>query len=138
MKKTLTLLLLSLFFLQLTFAAPRPAKVEMAKTEQTEEVAETQLSKKELRREHKKERIQKRWKKIMAKVQKKQAKKPQATKEVWDDGKFRLGVIFLGAAIALGIVSIIISLGGLLNFIAGLFALAGVVFLVWSLVEYYS
>ncbi|MCB0580028.1 MAG: hypothetical protein KDD10_12065 [Phaeodactylibacter sp.] len=58
--------------------------------------------------------------------------------DVWNDDKFRLGVLLLLVAIGLGIIGAIISLGGLFSFMAGLFALAGVVLLIWSLVEYYG
>lgn len=58
--------------------------------------------------------------------------------DVWNDDKFRLGALLLLVAIGLGIIGAIISLGGLFSFMAGLFALAGVVLLIWSLVEYYG
>lgn len=58
--------------------------------------------------------------------------------DVWYNSKFRLGVILLAAAIALALVSIIISIGGLIDFIAGLLALGGIVLIIWGLVENYG
>jgi Flp pilus assembly protein TadB len=90
------------------------------------------------KRERKEAKLEKRLGKFEKKLEKRGITKEGAVTEVWDDGKFRLGAILLLAALALGIVALIISLGGFINFIAGVLALAGVVLIIWSLVEYYG
>ena len=77
--------------------------------------------------------------KKMKKWEKKAAlKSEKQTNNIWGNMKFRIGIILLAGALALGLVALLVSLGGVINFLAGLFALAGVVFLVWSLIEYSS
>ncbi len=76
---------------------------------------------------------QKKWHKVKQRLDKLQRK----AGEVWDDGKFRIGVILLGAALILALVSIIISLGGLTDLIAGMLALGGIVLIIWGLVTAY-
>jgi hypothetical protein len=77
---------------------------------------------------------QKKWHKVKQRLE----KLPRKGAEVWDDGKFRIGVILLGAALILALVSIIISLGGLIDLIAGMLALGGIVLIIWSLVTAYG
>jgi len=98
------------------------------------------LTKQELRKqariERRQVRLEKRMKRLEAKVAKKMEKK--AAPSLWDQSKFRLGAILVGAAIVLGILAAIISGAGFLGVIAGLAALAGLVLVVWSLIEYYG
>lgn len=126
MKVLLTLFLgAGLFFLAfqpLQAAVVRPVKAGDKPVELTEK---------------QQERLDKQLKKLEHKIAKKKAK-AEKRGDVWDDGKFRLGVLLLALAIGLGIVALIISLGGLINFIAGLFALGGVILVIWSIVENYS
>lgn len=78
-------------------------------------------------------------KKRMDKLEKKLEKKGiKVKREVWDDNRFRYGVLLLGAAIVLGILSALLAGVGVINFIAGIFALGGVILMIWSLVEYYG
>ena len=74
---------------------------------------------------------------MMKKMEKRAQKKGESVVNLWDDGKFRLGILLLLAAIAVGIVALLF-LGGLFNFIAGLLALGGVVFIIWSMVDYFA
>lgn len=77
--------------------------------------------------------------KRMEKLKKKMEKKGLKVKgEVWDDTRFRYGVLLLGAAIILGILSALLTGIGVINFIAGIFALGGIILMIWSLVEYYG
>ena len=80
-------------------------------------------------------KLEKKLEKLEAKLEKKAAKKPYG---VWDDGKFRLGVILLVAALLLALIGSLISLAGLIPFIAGLMGLAGVILIIWSLVEQFG
>lgn len=106
------------------------------------EVVEKTLSKKELRKkarlERKKAKLKKKLDRLTKKMEKRAQKKGDKLVNLWNDGKFRLGILLLLAAIAVGIVALLISLGGLINFIAGLLALGGIVFLIWSMVDYFA
>lgn len=79
-------------------------------------------------------KAQKKWDKVKQRLEKLQRK----AGGVWDDGKFRIGVILLGTALILALVSIIISLGGLIDLLAGMLALGGIVLIIWSLVTAYG
>lgn len=75
-------------------------------------------------------------KKKLAKFSKKVAKqKEQFKRGSFSSDKFTLGIILIAGAIALGLIGLIISIGGLIPFIAGLLALGGVIFIIWGLVE---
>lgn len=137
MKRALSLLCFLFFSFQLLTAAPGSVYAPK-KGAETTEVQNQKETKKNLRKERKMRRFSEKWDKLKAKIQKKEVKNPGETTNIWNDGKFRLGIILLAGAIGLGIVSVLISLGGLLNLIAGLCALAGVIFIVWSLIEYYA
>lgn len=80
---------------------------------------------------------QKKLEKVKSKMEKKLAKKAKRS-GVWDDSRFRLGAILFLAALALVIVAAIGILAGFFSFIAGLLALAGLVLIVWALVENYA
>lgn len=84
------------------------------------------------------EKYQKRLNRLEKKLKKRGLLQEEQSQDVWSDSKFRLGALLLLVAIGLAVVSIIISLGGLFSFIASLFALAGVVLIIWSLVENYG
>ncbi|MEZ5039370.1 MAG: hypothetical protein R2828_05745 [Saprospiraceae bacterium] len=77
--------------------------------------------------------------KRLGKLEEKLEKKGILVKqEVWEDTRFRYGVLLLAAAIVLGILSALLAGVGVINFIAGIFALGGVILLLWSLIEYYG
>lgn len=98
---------------------------------------EHRLSKKEQRRkarmERRKKRLQKRLDRMEEKLTKKKDKR--AARGIWDDSRFRLGVLLLLGALALALVGALINLG-FFGFLAGLVALAGIILMIWSLVEY--
>lgn len=107
------------------------------------EVVEKTLSKKEIRKkarlERKKAKLKKKLDRLMKKMEKRAQKKGKTAVNPWNDGKFRLGILLLLGALAVGIVGWLLGpLGGLFAIIAGLFTLAGVVFLVWSLAEMFT
>ncbi len=83
----------------------------------------------------KKARLEKKLDKLETRLEKKAAQRPYG---VWDDGKFRLGVYLLVAALLLAIIGSLISLAGIIPFIAGLLGLGGVILIVWSLVEQFG
>lgn len=128
-----------LLVVQLSMALPESGFAHLKSVEKQESLEKEEMKEKEaLRKERRLERFTKRWNKLKTRIEQKNAKEASQTAEVWDDDRFRLGVILLAAAVALAILSILISLAGLLNFIAGLLALGGVVLIVWSLIEYYA
>ena len=105
------------------------------------EIIEKTVSKKELRKkarlERKKAKFKKKFNRLMKKIEERAQKNEHKLVNLWNDGKFRLGILLLLAAIAVGIIALLF-LGGLLNFIAGLLALGGVVFILWSMIEYFA
>ena len=105
------------------------------------EIIEKTVSKKELskkaRLERKKAKVKKKFNRLMKKIGERAQKNEHKLVNLWNDGKFRLGILLLLAAIAVGIIALLF-LGGLLNFIAGLLALGGVVFILWSMIEYFA
>jgi len=113
-------------------AAIMPRSAESAAVEQ-------RLSKKEKRRharsERRKQRLEKRLKRMEGKLAKKRERR--AARGVWDDSRFRLGVLLLLGALALALVGALVNLG-FFGFLAGLVALAGIILMIWSLVEYYD
>ena len=132
-----------LLVVQLTQALPESGiahlrSVEQKESLEKEEMKDEKTLRKERRAERRMERFTNRWQKLKARIEGKNAKEANQTADIWDDDRFRLGVILLAAAVALAILSILISLAGLLNFIAGLAALGGIVLIVWSLIEYYA
>ena len=131
MKKSITLFWLAvfLFVVQAPLSAVVGGKAEAAAKE-----VNAQLTDKQRRRlDRKLERFER---KMERKLEKRQAQGKSAP-DVWDDGKFRLGVLLLVGALGLGILGALLNFG-LFSFIAGLFALAGVILVIWSLVESYS
>ncbi len=79
-----------------------------------------------------------RWEKRKARWEKRIAKWKAKRSGIWDQGNFRIGVVLLLAAIGVGILAGLGLLRGLLGFIAGLLAFAGIVLIVWALIEYYG
>ncbi|MCB9082380.1 MAG: hypothetical protein H6555_11790 [Lewinellaceae bacterium] len=79
---------------------------------------------KELRRENRLQRLKAKWK--------------ARAGNLMDDGKFRLGALLLLIAIGLAILAALGLLSSLFSFAAGLFALGGVILVVWSLIENYG
>lgn len=95
-------------------------------------VAHKETLKKQMRMEKRKERFEKRVAKIKNKLEKK-----MPAPSVWDDSRFRIGVILVAGAIVLGIIAGLVS-SGFLGILASLVAIAGLVFVIWSLIDYYG
>lgn len=109
------------------------------KTETIEKEAGSRLSRRKAeRRARRNKRLQNRldkWKKKLER--KKEKRKEKAAPNVWDDSRFRLGAILLVAGLGLALVGALLSFS-FFGFLAGGLALAGVVLMIWSLVEYYD
>jgi len=120
-------------------AAPYLPVEEGAKTERLSlEKAERQAKIRHLKKERRKQsRVKKLLQKIEKRIEKKQQKRSRYG-DIWDDLKFRAGVLLLAVALGLAIVAAIIDIIGIIGFLSGLFALAGLILLIWSLVEYFS
>lgn len=75
---------------------------------------------------------------IKAKLEKKLFKKYKkaAPPQIWEDDRFRLGVIALAGALALALIAGLGILSGLFGFLALIAALAGLVLIIWALVDY--
>lgn len=87
------------------------------------------------------EKQQKKWDRKKDRLEKKLAKWEARAEEAYsilDNSTFRLGAILLLGAIGVGILSGLGLLRALLGFVAGLLAFAGVVLLVWGLIEFYG
>ncbi len=82
------------------------------------------------------EKLEKRMDKLAHKWRSKNAARrtPMAA-DIWTDGRFRLGVLALGVGLGLAIIAAIGILSGFFGFLAGLAALAGVILIVWALVD---
>ncbi|HMO39905.1 MAG TPA: hypothetical protein PKC76_09405 [Saprospiraceae bacterium] len=120
--KVLTIVMLLCGF---TLLLPSPAHAVVATPAETT-IAQPQPTQME-------KRLQKRAEKIQKKADKRWHK--AAAPDLLNDGNFRLGLLLLAAGIGLGIISALGILSGLLGFLGGLFALAGLVFIVWALIE---
>ncbi|MCB0614610.1 MAG: DUF4337 family protein [Phaeodactylibacter sp.] len=101
-------------------------------------VDKERLQKAQAKLERPGEKYEKRLNRLEQKMKKRRLAGEEQSQDVWDDNKFRLGMLLLLVAIGLAIISVIISLAGLFSFMAGLFALAGVILVIWSLVENYG
>ncbi|MDX1939584.1 MAG: hypothetical protein SFU99_03485 [Saprospiraceae bacterium] len=88
-----------------------------------------------LKKDAKSERIEKRLDKFSKKLERKAQRLKDAPTDLWDEGNFRLGVLMLLAGLGLGLIAAIGILPGLIGLMAGLFAIAGLAFIIWSLVE---
>lgn len=125
-----SLLLFLLSYTSVVQAAVMPRAVEAT-------AVEKRLSKKEQRRqarmERRKERLEKRLDRMEDKLADKKEKR--VARGIWDDSRFRLGVLLLLGALALALVGALINLS-FFGFLAGLVALAGIILMIWSLVEY--
>jgi len=120
-----------------TFPSNVQAVVSPVKsTEVVEKTSSKKEHSKKVRLKRKKAKLKKKLNRLMKKIEKRVQKKENKLVNLWNDGKFRLGILLLLAAIAVGIIALLF-LGGLLNFIAGLLALGGVVLIIWSMVEYF-
>ena len=89
----------------------------------------------------KKKKKQKRLEKKLDRLERK-AKKRAAKRrakpfdyDLWDDGNFRLGVLMVLAALALGLVGSLGIFSGLFNFLGGIFLLAGLILVVIAIVS---
>ncbi|MEM8907492.1 MAG: DUF4337 family protein [Bacteroidota bacterium] len=131
----------------LPYTPPTPIgkAVETAKERKQRLKEEKKVNKQINKQIRKKERLQKRaakltkrlkkkWRKWQKKRHKKKLKK-QRYGGVTDETNFRIGLILLLGGIAGVLVGSIIDFG-LLNWLGGLVALAGLVFIIWSLIEY--
>ena len=90
--------------------------------------------KQRLKFEQRKEKFKKKADKIKNRLKKKGISLNEEG-DPFSDSKFVYGALFLGGALALSIVSVLGILSGFLGFLAGLFALAGLVLIIWSLIE---
>lgn len=99
---------------------------------------EKRLDKAKAKLEQNSEKYKKRLNRLERKMKKRGLMAEEQPQDVWNDSKFRLGLLLLLVAIGLAIIAAIISLGGLFSLMAGLFALAGVILVIWSLVENYG
>ena len=127
-----------LFF---TSQAAQAAAVRVLPSVQKEEgisVDKERLQKAQAKLERNSEKYEKRLNRLEQKMKKRRLAGEEQSQDVWDDNKFRLGISLLLVALGLAIISVIISLAGLFSFMAGLFALAGVILVIWSLVENYG
>ncbi len=130
-------------FLMLLFFAGgiQAAAVRVSPSVQVEEqfsADEKRLEKARAKLERNSRKYEKQMNRLERKMKKRGLTAEEQGQDVWNDDKFRLGLLLLLVAIGLGIIGAIISLGGLFGFMAGLFALAGVVLVIWSLVENYG
>lgn len=84
------------------------------------------------------ERLEKRMQKMQDKLEKKIAKKQKKAPapQIWDDGRFRLGIFAFAVALGLALISALGILSGFFGFLAGIAALAGLVLVIWALVDY--
>jgi hypothetical protein len=129
MSRIFTLIFLCCAFVEPACAAVAAAPAEVADRPTTSR----QLSpKQEARLEALSERLYRKMAKKSA------CKKIAAANNIWDDSRFRIGVILILGAIGIALLGAIIGAGGFFGFLAGLAALAGVVLVIWSLVEYYG
>lgn len=101
-------------------AALSPARITTVVVPENASTKTTQ----ELRRESRLQRLKAKWK--------------ARAGNLMDDGKFRLGALLLLIAIGLAILAALGLLSSLFSFAAGLFALGGVILVVWSLIENYG
>ena len=92
------------------------------------EKSTSKLTKKQLR---KKQRFEKRLKKFQKKWERKSKKK----KRVWDEPKFRLGLLIFLVGLLVGILAFLPILGGLFRFIGGIVVFVGLALMIWSLIE---
>lgn len=141
MKNLLCIILVFCFVVSasapLSAVGPKPEKKEVEISGKISK-AEQKTLKKQQKQERKEAKLKVRLGKVKQKLKKKGLTKERAAGGVWDDSKFRLGAIFLLAAIGIAILREAGILSGLLGFIAGLFALAGIVLIIWSLIERYG
>lgn len=133
--------LLSLFlvFISTMAFAIHPNKV--VDTKQTEEISPLDLSVDKSiddlsKDERRRAKLEKRFQKFEKKINKKLKRSESQISSMWDDSRFKLGALLILGAIGLGILGALGILAGLFNFIAGLLALAGIILVIWALVDY--
>lgn len=125
-----------LFFCMAVFLlAPKQGYSAFVNPVKKEVVVDAKTQKKLDKAAKKEAKVEKKMDKLKKKLEKKGL---NVKSEVWDDTRFRYGVLLLGAAIILGILSALLTGIGVINFIAGIFALGGIILMIWSLVEYYG
>lgn len=83
------------------------------------------------------ERLQRRMQQFKARLEYKLFKKHKksAPPQLWEDGRFRMGIIALAVALGLALIAGLGILSGFFGLLAGLAAVAGLVLVVWALVE---
>ena len=124
-----------LFFISQVAQAAAVRVIPSVQKEEGVAVDKERLQKAQAKLERNSEKYEKRLNRLERKMKKRGLAGEEQSQDVWDDNKFRLGVLLLLVAIGLAIIAAIISLAGLFSFMAGLFALAGVILVIWSLVE---
>lgn len=133
MKRVLLLGLLGLFLFNTTIVfaiKPTSSGLEEAK-------APVELSLKDQEKvARRKAKLEKRLNKMEQKIKKRALRGEAVESDMWDDSRFKLGALLVLGAIALGLLGALGILSGLFNFVAGLLALAGIILVIWSLVDY--
>ncbi len=82
------------------------------------------------------QRFQKRMVQAKARLEKKLFKKKAAPPQIWENDRFRLGILALALALALALVAGLGILSGFFGFLAGLSAVIGIILVIWALVDY--
>jgi len=140
MKRSIPALLsIFLFLIVQQLHAIHPNKVEQSDRIDGIEQLEVagQKSMKDLDKEaNRKARLEKRLQKFEQKLNKRMKRAESQVSNMWDDSRFKLGALLILGAIGLGILGALGILSGLFNFIAGLLALAGIILVIWALVDY--
>jgi Flp pilus assembly protein TadB len=128
-----------LFFVLFTIVAQTPATAinpvhvkDVIFGELSEEQRSQMDAKERKKFERKRKKVQKKMNKLKRKVERMKKKRGG---DIWDNGKFRLGLIVLLAAIAIALLGALLS-SGFIGFLAGAAGLGGIVLLIWGLVEY--
>lgn len=124
-----------IFLLLLIVAVANPAGAAIGGPNAVAKPSKELTAREQEKLDKKKARLEKKLDKLETRLEKKAGKTPFG---LWDDDKFRLGVLLLIAALLLAIIGSLISLAGIIPFIAGLLGLGGVILIIWSLVEQYG
>ncbi len=104
----------------------------------SEEVLVSKSDKSSKKAERRMKRIQKKEATIKKKLARKGFLFSEGQRNVLDNSKFLLGALLVGGAIGLGLLAALGILRGLLGWLAGVFVVVGLVFLIWGLIEYYN
>ena len=133
MKRVLFISLLGLFLFNTTVVfAIKPTISDLKNSESSVELS-LKTEKKVAKR---KAKLEKRLGKMEQKIKKRALRGEAAESDMWDDSRFKLGALLVLGAIGMGLLGALGILSGLFNFVAGLLALAGIILVIWSLVDY--